>query len=159
MPKNRNLESCAAMQPVTRRKVLGYLAKGTVAAGIAMVHGSHDEAAGQSGPPSVTSFGLIVYGGTPAGIMAALAAVRGGISVAIVEPTNHLGGILTSGLGQTDSQYMQCIGGLAAQFPRSTNEGSSAVARTAGTMQAARPTTAMIAAFAAKIRGSWAVMP
>jgi len=102
--------------PKTRRKVLGYLAKGTVAAGIAMVHGSHDEAAGQSGPPSVTSFGLIVYGGTPAGIMAALAAVRGGISVAIVEPTNHLGGILTSGLGQTDSQYMQCIGGLAAQF-------------------------------------------
>jgi hypothetical protein len=115
MPKKGKAGSPPTVQPVTRRKVLGYLAKGTVAAGIAMVHGSHDQAAGQTAPPP-TPFGLVVYGGTPAGIMAAVAGVRGGISVAIVEPTNHLGGILTSGLGQTDSQYQQCIGGLAAQF-------------------------------------------
>ena len=48
--------------------------------------------------------------------MAALAANRGGISVALIEPMNHAGGMYSNGLGQTDSLFKQYIGGLAAQY-------------------------------------------
>jgi hypothetical protein len=38
-------------------------------------------------------FDVVVYGATPAGVMAAVAAARQGLSVALLEPTAHLGGI------------------------------------------------------------------
>jgi len=68
------------------------------------------------GVSSSNSFDLVIYSGTPAGILAAIAAARRGARVAIIEPTRHLGGILTSGLGVTDAITISDIGGLARQF-------------------------------------------
>jgi len=104
---------------ITRRRVLEHAAKGAVIAGIGSLAGcfkstSPNQAVVQN--PTQTSFDVVVYGGTPSGMMAVLAAVRGGASVAIVEPTMHLGGILTSGLGQTDTSYKQYLGGLTGKF-------------------------------------------
>jgi NADPH-dependent 2,4-dienoyl-CoA reductase/sulfur reductase-like enzyme len=40
---------------------------------------------------------LVVYGATPSGIMAAIAARRSGIApVVLIEPTGHIGGMMTS---------------------------------------------------------------
>lgn len=54
---------------------------------------------------------LIIYGGTPAGITAAIQAKLNGLSVAIVEFGNYIGGMTTSGLGAEDA-----IGGLSKAF-------------------------------------------
>ncbi|WP_289644626.1 FAD-dependent oxidoreductase [Maribacter aestuarii] len=62
---------------------------------------------------------VIIYGGTSAGITAAIQAARLGKSVIILEPTNRLGGLTTGGLGQTDIGNKQVIGGLAREFYRS----------------------------------------
>jgi hypothetical protein len=55
---------------------------------------------------------VVVYGGTPGGIAAALAAARLGRSVALVEYHDHLGGMMTSGLGKSDVENRAMIGGL-----------------------------------------------
>lgn len=65
---------------------------------------------------TVITCDLCVYGATPAGIMAAVAAARGGLSVLLVEPTGHLGGLLTSGLNATDAPVPGVIKGLAREF-------------------------------------------
>ena len=65
-------------------------------------------------------FDVVVFGGTPSGVMAAVAAARAGASVALLEPTQHLGGVIASGLGRTDitSGYRSLVGGLTATFFR-----------------------------------------
>ncbi|SMC86868.1 FAD-dependent oxidoreductase [Papillibacter cinnamivorans] len=62
------------------------------------------------------SYDVIVYGGTPSGVMAALAASREKLKVAILEPGRHLGGIITGGLGYSDVGNIKVIGGLAKEF-------------------------------------------
>ncbi|AXI10567.1 xanthan lyase [Oceanobacillus zhaokaii] len=59
---------------------------------------------------------LIVYGATPAGITAAIQAKKMGLSVAIAEFSNHIGGITASGLGATDLGAKEAIGGLSREF-------------------------------------------
>src|SRR5262245_11098137 len=59
---------------------------------------------------------VVVYGGTSSGIVAAIQAQRMGKSVVLVEPSNHLGGLTTGGLGATDIGNKQAIGGLARDF-------------------------------------------
>ena len=59
---------------------------------------------------------VIVYGGTSAGVAAALQASRLGKSVVLVSPTQRLGGLTTNGLGATDSGDKNVIGGLAREF-------------------------------------------
>jgi hypothetical protein len=59
---------------------------------------------------------IVVYGGTSAGIVAAIQAKSMGKSVVLVEPSNHLGGLTTGGLGATDIGNKQVIGGLARAF-------------------------------------------
>ena len=59
---------------------------------------------------------LIVYGGTPSGIMAAIAAARQGHSVALVELNAHLGGVVSGGLVATDMGDRKTVGGLADEF-------------------------------------------
>jgi hypothetical protein len=59
---------------------------------------------------------IAVYGGTSAGVMAAVQAKRMGHSVVIVGPDIHLGGLSSSGLGWTDSGNKAVIGGLAREF-------------------------------------------
>lgn len=59
---------------------------------------------------------LIVYGGTPAGITAAVAASRMGHSVIIVEPQVRIGGMISGGLIRTDVGDAETIGGLSKEF-------------------------------------------
>jgi hypothetical protein len=46
---------------------------------------------------------VVVYGATPAGVCAAIAAAREGASVVLLEPTGHVGGMNTGGLCFSDS--------------------------------------------------------
>lgn len=49
---------------------------------------------------------VIVYGSTPGGFCAAIAAAREGASVILLEPTDHVGAMSTGGLSHCDSNQM-----------------------------------------------------
>jgi hypothetical protein len=59
-----------------------------------------------SNSPVVTNVDVIVYGSTPGGFCAAIAAAREGASVILLEPTDHVGGMNTGGLSHCDSNQM-----------------------------------------------------
>lgn len=62
---------------------------------------------------------VLIYGATAGGTMAAIAAAKQGASVFILEPRNHVGGMLSGGLGRTDMDRQEnVIGGLALEFFR-----------------------------------------
>ncbi len=61
---------------------------------------------------------VLIYGGTSAGAIAAVQSSRLGLSVIVIEPTRHLGGMSSSGLGATDIGNKAAIGGLAREFYR-----------------------------------------
>lgn len=63
-------------------------------------------------------YDVVVYGGTPGGIAAAVTAARQGHSVALVESHRHLGGMAASGLGKSDVETREAIGGLWQEFVR-----------------------------------------
>ncbi len=63
-------------------------------------------------------YDLVIYGGTSAGIVAAVQASRMGASVVVLEPSNRIGGLTTSGLGQTDIGNKAAIGGISREFYR-----------------------------------------
>jgi ribulose 1,5-bisphosphate synthetase/thiazole synthase len=59
---------------------------------------------------------IIVYGGTPAAIVAAMQAKKLGKTVLVISPDKHLGGLSSGGLGFTDTGNKSVIGGLAREF-------------------------------------------
>ena len=59
---------------------------------------------------------VVVYGGTSAGIAAAIQASRMGKSVIVLEPGTHVGGLTTGGLSWTDIGNKAVIGGIAREF-------------------------------------------
>ncbi len=59
---------------------------------------------------------LIIYGGTPAGISAAVQATRMGLTVAIIEFGQQIGGMTASGLGATDLGAEDAVGGISREF-------------------------------------------
>jgi hypothetical protein len=61
---------------------------------------------------------IVVYGGTSSGIIAAIDARRAGKRVVLIEPSEHLGGLTTGGLGATDIGNKAVIGGMARDFYR-----------------------------------------
>ncbi len=61
---------------------------------------------------------VVIYGGTSAGIAAAVQVSRMEHSVILIEPGRHVGGLTTGGLGFTDSGDKQVIGGIAREFYR-----------------------------------------
>src|SRR5882724_8424778 len=61
---------------------------------------------------------LCIYGGTSAGITAAISAAKAGRTVLLIEPGRHLGGMTTGGLGFTDIGNKLAIGGLSRDFYR-----------------------------------------
>jgi hypothetical protein len=66
--------------------------------------------------PTPERFDVVVYGGTSAGVVAAVQARQMGRSVVLLEPRTHLGGLTSGGLGNTDIGNKGAIGGLARQF-------------------------------------------
>lgn len=70
--------------------------------------------AGAVEPPARSD--VVVFGGTPAGIMAAVAAARQGSSVVLIEPSYLLGGMMSGGLHKTDIGRGETIGGLSREF-------------------------------------------
>jgi hypothetical protein len=62
------------------------------------------------------SFDVVVVGGTPAGITAAVAAAREGKTAALLERTDHVGGLPANGLGATDIFTRGATGGLFDEF-------------------------------------------
>ncbi len=62
------------------------------------------------------NFDIVVYGGTSAGIAAAIQSSRMGKSVVLIEPTNRIGGLTTGGLGATDIGNKIAIGGISREF-------------------------------------------
>ena len=65
---------------------------------------------------SAADYDLVIYGGTSAGVIAAVQAKKLGKSVVIVGPDKHLGGLSSGGLGYTDTGNKAVIGGLARDF-------------------------------------------
>ncbi len=70
------------------------------------------------------SYDVVIYGGTAAGVTAAIQLAKMGKSVALLEPTKHIGGMSVEGLGGTDIdnhkdfQNSPAVGGLALEFYR-----------------------------------------
>ena len=63
-------------------------------------------------------YDICIYGGTSAGVIAAYSAKKLGKSVILIVPDNHVGGLSTGGLGQTDIGNKNVITGLARDFYR-----------------------------------------
>lgn len=61
---------------------------------------------------------IVIYGGTAAGVIAAYTARKAGKSVMLIEPTRHLGGMTSGGLGYTDIGNKYAITGVARDFYR-----------------------------------------
>lgn len=59
---------------------------------------------------------IVIYGGTSAGVAAALQSSRMGKSVVLIEPSSRIGGLTTGGLGATDIGNKQAIGGISREF-------------------------------------------
>lgn len=59
---------------------------------------------------------VIVYGGTPAGVMAAVAAGRQGNTVALIDINAHVGGVVSGGLCSSDMGDVNTVGGQAGDF-------------------------------------------
>jgi flavin-dependent dehydrogenase len=65
---------------------------------------------------------IVIYGGTPGGIAAAVSAARMGREVTLVEYNDHIGGMTTSGLGKSDIENRAMIGGIFKEFVAGVHE-------------------------------------
>lgn len=68
------------------------------------------------GAPSVIECDVAVYGGTPAGVTAAIQAARQGKKSVLLSFDQHVGGMTSGGLTATDLGKKESIGGLALEF-------------------------------------------
>lgn len=69
-----------------------------------------------AGNTDESSYDVVIYGGTSAGIAAAVQVKKMGGSVVVIEPGRRIGGLTTGGLGQTDIGNKAAIGGIAREF-------------------------------------------
>jgi hypothetical protein len=65
---------------------------------------------------TLTQYDIVIYGGTSAGVAAAIQSSRMGKSVVLIEPSQHVGGLTTGGLGATDIGNKSAIGGISREF-------------------------------------------
>jgi hypothetical protein len=70
-------------------------------------------------PALTADHDVVVYGGTSAGVIAAVQARRMGKSAVIVCPDRHLGGLSSGGLGFTDTGNKAVIGAGPRVLPSS----------------------------------------
>ncbi|HRJ09623.1 MAG TPA: FAD-dependent oxidoreductase [Prosthecobacter sp.] len=61
---------------------------------------------------------VCIYGATPGGIAAAVAAARSGSTVLLLEPTARIGGLLASGLSHTDYHSRESLTGSFLEFSK-----------------------------------------
>lgn len=66
--------------------------------------------------PATHDADIIIYGGTSAGIAAAVQATRMDKSVIVVAPETHIGGLTAGGLTWTDFGRKEVVGGIAREF-------------------------------------------
>ena len=59
---------------------------------------------------------VCIYGGTASGVAAAIQTARMGKTVVLIEPSKHIGGLTSGGLGWTDSGDKGAVGGIAREF-------------------------------------------
>jgi hypothetical protein len=63
-----------------------------------------------------SAYDLVVYGGTAGGAITAVSGARMGLKVALLEPRQHIGGMVSGGLSRTDVGRREVIGGYALEF-------------------------------------------
>lgn len=68
------------------------------------------------------TYDVIIYGGTSAGVIAAIQSAKLGKSTVLIEPGKHLGGLTSGGLGATDIGNKAAIGGLSKDFYKRVNQ-------------------------------------
>ena len=78
---------------------------------LSLGHGSN-----QSFQQAVEEAEVVVWGATPGGIGAALAAARRGRRTLLLEPGMFIGGMMTSGLGRTDVRSLESTGSVFREF-------------------------------------------
>lgn len=66
--------------------------------------------------PAAVDADVCVYGGTSAGVVAAIQAARMGKRVMLLEPGRHLGGMTAGGLSAVDIGDPRSIGGIAREY-------------------------------------------
>jgi hypothetical protein len=104
-----SMSGCLPVKRRTGMKRRVFLKRSITGMGGFLVAGSRAFAANQS-------FDVVVYGATASGVAAAVAAARQGARVALVEPGTHLGGMVSGGLGHTDTGRIETIGGISLEF-------------------------------------------
>lgn len=71
---------------------------------------------GSSSLLAAEAFDLVVYGGTAGGVITAVSGAREGLKTILLEPRDHVGGMLTGGLSWSDIGKREVIGGYALEF-------------------------------------------
>jgi hypothetical protein len=66
--------------------------------------------------PGARQYDLVVYGGTAGGVATAVSGAREGLNVVLLEPRDHVGGMVTGGLSWSDIGKEEVIGGIALEF-------------------------------------------
>ena len=69
-----------------------------------------------SQPAHSQTYDIVIYGGSSAGVAAAIQSSRMGKTVVLIEPSTHVGGLTTGGLGATDIGNKSAIGGISREF-------------------------------------------
>jgi hypothetical protein len=62
------------------------------------------------------NYDLAVYGGTAAGTITAVSGARMGLKTVLLEPRQHIGGMVSGGLSRTDVGTREVIGGYSLEF-------------------------------------------
>ena len=72
----------------------------------------------------IQSYDVVIYGGTSAGVSAAIQSSRMGKKVILIEPTHRIGGLTTGGLGKNlKGAYLyayrnKCLGEIYLHMPK-----------------------------------------
>ena len=105
-PKNNN-ENYITMLKTIKVKIL------LIAPILAFISCSRSNETGQTGN---TAFDIVIYGSTPSGIAAAVAASREGKTCIIIDPHKQIGGMPASGMSNLDFRTYESIGGFCKAF-------------------------------------------
>ncbi len=89
---------------------------GAPSMGRAQVPHYYDPVAATTAVNQTLDTDVCIYGGTSAGVAAALQASRMGKKAVILEQNMHLGGMSSGGLGETDIGNKAAIGGVSREF-------------------------------------------